>query len=113
MSATNKPTPSPLYSCADTTCASEVSYPARDLHWAPAMKGWYCFNCWEYFEPSELGEQGESLERYLTGKFVTIPRELSDEQWAALIELLNAFAYGGKSIHFYEDFLERFAKPNQ
>ncbi len=45
MSEKDKPLPKPLYPCLH--CADIYSWPATDLWWSEAEKGWVCDNCWD------------------------------------------------------------------
>jgi hypothetical protein len=51
------PIPETLYSCAH--CASEYSWPARDLYWDKRGQKWVCTNC---YDTEVMGPKGTSLE---------------------------------------------------
>lgn len=57
-----------LYPCSRDSCAEERTWPAYDLHWVPAWKGWYCDICLDDLHEDEDVEVGISLAAWLKSR---------------------------------------------
>lgn len=72
--------PTALFSCCDSYCAEEHSWPAQDLHWSESHSGWLCVNCWSEYEYTPEDEKpGISLQDWLIENGITLHQLLDRE----------------------------------
>lgn len=63
--------PAPCYPCK--YCGDEYSWPADDLYWSAAAKGWICTNCWEY---EDHGDHGIRLDKEMQKRTAIITGDM-------------------------------------